>query len=310
MIDIQHEHLSVRQQCVALGVNRSSYYYAPTALPEDTVLANEIHDIWQEIPSNGYRKVTAELRRRGYCINGKKVLRLMRDMKIQAIYPRPKTSLRSPRHPIYPYLLGDLTIDRPNQVWATDITYIKMPVGFSYLVAIIDIYSRYILSWRLSNTMDTHFCLEMLEEALQMATPEIINTDQGSQFTSFEWVSKVEGSGAKVSMDGKGRWVDNVFIERFWRTLKHEHVLLHSYEDLRQARRSIDGFMKIYNHRRLHQSLGYKTPAEVYITQQNIVVKKCEKSNFLMPDGYVDNLTSKLPTYPQAQHQPLLSCIG
>lgn len=280
MIDIQHEQLSIRQQCVVLGVNRSSFYYAPTPLPEDTDLANEIHDIWLGIPSNGYRKVTEELRERGHLINSKKVLRLMRDMKIQAIYPRSKTSPRSPGHPIYPYLLRDLEIIHPNQVWATDITYIKMPVGFAYLVAIIDVYSRYVLSWKLSNTMDTHFCLEMLEEALQIAVPDIINTDQGSQFTSSEWKAKVEGSWAKVSMDGKGRWADNIYIERFWRSLKHEHVLLHSYEDLRQARQSIARYMEIYNHRRLHQSLGYKRPAEIYSGRQKILVKKCEKLNF------------------------------
>jgi putative transposase len=310
MIDIQHEQMSIRQQCAVLGVNRSSFYYVPRPLLEDTDLANEIHDVWLEIPSYGYRRVTEELQRRGYLINSKKVLRLMRDMKLQAIYPRPKTSLRSPSHPIYPYLLRGLDISSPNQVWATDITYIKMPVGFAYLVAIIDVYSRYVLSWRLSNTMDTHFCLEMLEEALQIATPDIINTDQGSQFTSNEWVAKVEGSGAKVSMDGKGRWADNIYIERFWRSLKHEHVLLYSYEDLRQARRSIGGYMEIYNHRRLHQSLGYKTPAEVYSGHKDLMIEKRENLNFLMPDGYVDNLTSKLPTYPQAQHQPLPSFIG
>lgn len=310
MIDIQHEHISIRQQCAVLGVNRSSFYYAPTPLAEDTDLANEIHEIWLEIPSYGYRKVTEELHQRGYLINSKKVLRLMRDMKIQAIYPRPKTSLRSPGNPIYPYLLRGLDISRPNQVWATDITYIKMPVGFAYLVAIIDVYSRYVLSWRLSNTMDTHFCLEMLEEALQKATPDIINTDQGSQFTSFEWIAKVQGSGAKVSMDGKGRWADNIYIERFWRSLKHEHVLLHSYEDLRQARRSIGSYMEMYNHRRLHQGLGYKTPAEVYSGHRDLMIEKRENLNFLMPDGYVGNLTSKLPTYPQAQHQPLPSFIG
>lgn len=310
MIDIHHEHISIRQQCAVLGVNRSSFYYAPTLVAEDTDLANEIHEVWLGIPSYGYRKITEELRRRGYLINSKKVLRLMRDMKIQAIYPKPKTSLRSPGNPIFPYLLRGVDICRPNQVWATDITYIKMPVGFAYLVAIIDVYSRYVLSWRLSNAMDTHFCLEMLEEALQKAIPDIINTDQGSQFTSYEWIAKVQASGAKVSMDGKGRWADNIYIERFWRSLKHEHVLLHSYEDLRQARSSIGGYMKVYNHRRLHQGLGYKTPAEVYSGSQVLVAEKRENLNFLRPDGYVDNLTSKLPTYPQAQQQPLPSFIG
>ena len=165
-------------------------------------------------------------------------------MNVQ-LFPRPKTTIRAAKDQVYPYLLKELEIDRPNQVWATDITYIKMPVGFAYLVALIDVHSRYIISWRLSNTMDTHFCLEMLEEALSQACPEILNTDQGSQFTSHDWITRVKGAGILVSMDGKGRWVDNVIIERFWRTLKHEHVLLHSFEDLRQAHQSIGNIIDL-----------------------------------------------------------------
>lgn len=241
MVERPHEHLSIRQQCLLLGVNRSTLYYQAVDFVEETALANEIHDLWQEMPFYGYRRVTAELRRRGYIINAKRVIRLMREMNLQALYPRPRTTLRTAKDPIYPYLLKGLEINRPNEVWATDITYLKMPVGFAYLVALIDVYSRYILTWRLSNTMDTLFCLEMLEEALRKACPEILNTDQGSQFTSCAWIHRVEEAGIRVSMDGKGRWVDNVIIERFWRTLKHEHVFLQGLEDLRQARRSIGG---------------------------------------------------------------------
>lgn len=306
MIDMNHQKLSIRHQCTLLRINRSTLYYEATGAAEDTRLANEIHELWMELPFYGYRRVTAELRRRGYKINEKRVLRLMREMGVQALYPRPRTTIRALKAPVYPYLLKGLAINRPNQVWATDITYIKMPVGFAYLVALIDVHSRYVVAWRLSNTMDSHFCLEMLDEALSYASPEILNTDQGSQFTSSDWVERVKGAGILVSMDGKGRWVDNIIIERFWRTLKHEHVLLHSFEDLRQARRSIGDFIDLYNHRRLHQSLGYQTPAEVYDLAASRD-KNLKKSQFSRPDGYVDNLLRKLPTYPQAQQQPSIN---
>jgi putative transposase len=303
MIEKNHKTLSIRRQSTLLEINRSTLYYEPIEAENDTNLANEIHEIWLGMPFYGYRRMTAELRRRSYHINEKRVLRLMREMNVQALYPRPKTTIRSAKDQIYPYLLKDLEIVRPNQVWATDITYIKMPVGFAYLVALIDVHSRYVIAWRLSNTMDTHFCLEMLDEALLFACPEILNTDQGSQFTSRDWIGRVESFGILVSMDGKGRWVDNVIIERFWRTLKHEHVLLHSFDDLRHARRSIGEFINLYNFKRLHQSLGYRTPGEVY-RQENL-----SKPQFPRPDGYVDNLASKLPTYPQAQppQQPFLN---
>ena len=305
MIEKNHKTLSIRRQSTLLEINRSTLYYEPIEAVDDTNLANEIHEIWLGMPFYGYRRVTAELRRRGCHINEKRVLRLMREMNVQALYPRPKTTIRSAKDQVYPYLLKDLEVIRSNQVWATDITYIKMPVGFAYLVALIDVHSRYVIAWRLSNTMDTHFCLEMLDEALFSGCPEILNTDQGSQFTSRDWIERVEGAGILVSMDGKGRWIDNVIIERFWRTLKHEHVLLHSFEDLRQARRSIGEFINLYNFKRLHQSLGYRTPAEVYGYGQ----ESLSKPQFSRPDGYVDNLTSKLPTYPQAQpqQQPFLN---
>lgn len=307
MIEMKHNNLSVRRQCSLLRVNRSTLYYEAVDDIDDTNMANEIHELWMEMPFYGYRRITAELRRRSYPINPKRVLRLMREMNLQALYPRPKTTIRSAKDQVYPYLLKELEITRPNQVWATDITYIKMPVGFAYLVALIDVHSRYVISWRLSNTMDTHFCLEMLDEALSYGCPEILNTDQGSQFTSCDWIERVKGAGILVSMDGKGRWVDNVIIERFWRTLKHEHVLLHSFEDLRQARGSIGQFIDLYNHKRLHQSLGYKTPAEVYGVKALKNKENPENSRFSRPDGYVDNLLRKFPTYPQAQQQ-LLTC--
>jgi putative transposase len=188
----------------------------------------------------------------------------MREAKIQAMYPRPNTSMRNEQHAVYPYLLNELQINRPNQIWATDITYIKTKGGWMYLVAMIDLYSRYILSWRLSNTMDASFCLGMLEEALTRGKPDIINTDQGSQFTCDAWIKMVQDNDIKVSMDGKGRWADNIIIERFWRTAKHENILLHVFDTIADLKESIHTFMYKYNNRRLHQSLNYKTPVEVY----------------------------------------------
>lgn len=306
MIEKTNKRLSLRNQCELLDLNRSSLYYKAQSIENDNILSNEIHSIWLEMPFYGYRRITAELKRRNYAVNGKRILRIMQDMKLMALYPRPKTSIKNKSHKIYPYLLSDLNIIRPNQVWATDITYLKLPSGFVYLVAIIDVYSRFIVSWRISNTMDTHFCLEMLENALLFGSPDILNTDQGSQFTSESWINAVKAADIKVSMDGKGRWADNITIERFWRTLKHEHFLLHSFTNLPQLRQSIGAFIEVYNHKRLHQSLGYKTPAEVYGTKKE--VSYALKNNILLPDGYVDNLNSttdnlKLPTYPQAQQQ-------
>jgi len=247
-----------------IDLPRSAVYYKKRINESDPIFANLILEIWLEMPANGYRKMTEELQRQGYDINHKRVLRLMRESKIQAMYPRPNTSLRNENHAIYPYLLSGLVISRINQVWATDITYIKTKNGWMYLVAIIDLYSRYIIAWRLSNTMDASFCLDMLEEALTFGKPEILNTDQGSQYTCDAWIKMVQDNGIRVSMDGKGRWADNIIIERFWRTLKHENILLHIFDTVTDLKQSIDMFIYKYNNRRLHQNLDYKTPAEIY----------------------------------------------
>jgi putative transposase len=265
MID-QETVLSVRRQCRLLGLHRSGVYYQPATPHQDTDLMNEIHEIWVRMPFYGYRRLTAELNRRGYEVNTKRVRRLMAEAGIEALYPRPRTSIKSQKDPIYPYLLKDMTITLPNQAWATDITYIKLPTGFVYLVALIDIASRYILAWRISNTMDVSFCLDMLKEALFYAVPLVLNTDQGSQFTSQAWVSRVLQAGAKVSMDGKGRWADNITIERFWRTVKHEFLRYVFIETLSELRTEVCKFIKMYNDERLHQALSYKTPGEVYHT--------------------------------------------
>lgn len=266
MVSKEHESLSIRRQCDILDINRSNLYYCDKPAPNESILANEIHEIWTAMPCYGYRKITIELQNRGYEINHKKVLRMMQDMHIQALYQRPKMSISNPEHRKYPYLLRDLVIREPNHVWETDITYIRIPAGFVYLVGIIDVYSRYLVAWSLSNTLETDFCLAMLKNALQIGNrPEILNTDQGVQFTSDAWIECVESSGIQVSMDGIGRWADNIFIERFWRTLKHEHVLIHSFDTIKEVNRSIKQFIEMYNHKRLHQSLGYKTPAEIYL---------------------------------------------
>jgi putative transposase len=269
MIGNAHKDLSIRQQCEILKIARSCFYYEPISRAEESVLANEIHELWVEWPQYGYRKITASLRRNGYEVNHKKVLRMMQDMNIQAMYPKPRTSLYNPAHKIYPYLLHDVEIVRPDQVWGTDITYIKMPNGFMYLVALIDWFSRFIVDWNLSNTLDARFCIEMLNNALKSNKPEIVNTDQGCQYTSESWINLVEKNEIKVSMDGKGRWADNIISERFWRTLKHEHVLLTEFETVPELRDSIGLFIDKYNYKRLHQSLGYRPPAEMYFLPKN-----------------------------------------
>lgn len=264
VIDPLHAKLSIREQCVLIKVPRSAVYYKERVNGEDTMFANLISELWLEMPYYGYRRITAELQRRGHDINHKRILRLMREAKIQAMYPRPNTSMRNEKHKVYPYLLRSLVIYRPNQVWATDITYIKTQTGWMYLVAMIDLYSRCIIAWRLSNTLETAFCLDMLEHALTTGKPEILNTDQGAQYTCASWIKMVEDNNIKVSMDGKGRWSDNIIIERFWRTLKHENVLLYVFDTVTELKSAIGSFIHVYNNKRLHQSLGYKTPAEIY----------------------------------------------
>ena len=266
MLDRAHPKLSVRRQCALLGLARSGVYRPkPADNDADLVLMRRIDELFTKWPFYGSRRMTVTLRVEGWTVNRKRVQRLMRTMGLAALGPKPNTSKPAPGHKIYPYLLRDLTIDRANQVWAADITYIPIGRGFLYLVAIIDWASRAVLSWRLSNTMDASFCISALEEALaRFGKPEIFNTDQGSQFTSAAFTGRLEAAGIRVSMDGRGRWMDNVFIERLWRSLKHEEVYLKHYADAGEARTGIAGWMAFYNAERPHQALGYRTPMLVW----------------------------------------------
>ena len=256
--------ISLRRQCYLLSVERSGLYYKPTPKVDDTVLMNRIYDIWYLNPSYGYRRITKVLRREGTAVNRKKVGRLMRAMGIRAIYPQPKTSIKNHEHQVYNYLLNDLAITRPNQVWQVDITYIRTKRGFVYLTALIDVYSRYIVGWSLSNTMDTLFCLEALDKALIHGTPEIINSDQGAQFTSNNWTGSLREKGITISMTGKGRCLDNVFIERFWRSIKHEKIKLSEFADIYELEILICDYINHYNNERPHQALGQFVPKEVF----------------------------------------------
>jgi putative transposase len=248
-----------------LDISRSGLYYQPAGISEeDLTLMKLIDRQYLATPFYGARRLAAWLKNQGYRVNRKRVRRLMCLMGLKAIYRRPRTSQPAAGHRIYPYLLHDIKLTRPNQVWAADITYIPMARGFLYLVAIIDWYSRYVLAWRLSNTLDTGFCVEALEEALKKGRPEIFNTDQGAQFTSEAFTAILEQHGVRISMDGKGRYGDNLFIERLWRTVKYEEVYLKAYQDGKDARAGIGGYFRFYNAERPHQALGYRTPAEVF----------------------------------------------
>ena len=254
------------RQCQLLGINRSGLYYQPTGpSDEDLVLTKLIDRQYLATPFYGARKIAVALKKQsGLTVNRKRVRRLMQLMGIRAVYRRPRTSKPAPEHEVYPYLLRDLKITRPNQVWAADITYIPMSRGFLYLMAIIDWYSRYVISWRLSNILDSDFCVAALEEALSRGAPEIFNTDQGCQFTGEVFTRLLKEHDVRISMDGKGSYNDNLFIERLWRTVKYEEVYLKAYEDGREARISLREYFRFYNTSRPHQSLGYRTPAEVY----------------------------------------------
>ena len=265
VVDRRHPSLSVVRQCRLLDISRSGLYYQPAGISEeDLTLMKLIDHQYLATPFYGARKITAWLKSQGQRVNRKRVRRLMQLMGLKAIYRRPRTSRPSPGHKIYPYLLSGMKITRPNQVWAADITYIPMARGFLYLVAIIDWYSRYVLSWRLSNTLDAGFCVEALEEALRKGRPEIFNTDQGAQFTGEAFNGFLEQHGVRISMDGKGRYSDNLFIERLWRTVKYEEVYLKAYQNGRDARVGIGDYFRFYNTERPHQALGYRTPAEVF----------------------------------------------
>jgi len=267
MVDRRHASLSMVRQCQLLDISRSGLYYQPVGISqEDHAIMKMIDRQYLATPFYGARRMAAWLRSQGYVVNRKRVRRLMCIMGIKAIYRRPRTSAPAPGHKVYPYLLSGMEITRPNQVWAADITYIPMARGFLYLVAIMDWYSRYVLSWRLSNTMDADFCVEALEEALQKARPDIFNTDQGAQFTSEAFTGLLNHHGVRISMDGKGSYRDNLFIERLWRAVKYEEVYLKAYQDGRDARTGIGAYFRFYNAERPHQALGYRTPAEVFIS--------------------------------------------
>jgi putative transposase len=265
MIDRGAE-LSVKRQAQILDLSRSSVYYVAKPLQErDLVLMRRLDELHLKWPFYGSRKLTRELQKDGHEVGRRHVTTLMRRMGMETIYRKPRTSIPAREAAVRPYLLSGLVIDRPNQVWAADLTYLPMAHGFQYLVAIIDVYSRKALSWRVSNTMTPEFCVEALEEALRVhGKPEIFNTDQGSQFTSEDWTSVLDGAGVTISMDGKGRWIDNVFIERLWRSVKYENVYLRAYENGAELRRGLAEYFRFYNAIRTHQALDYQTPDEVY----------------------------------------------
>jgi putative transposase len=270
--------LSTRRLCELLDLNRSTLYYKKNlASIDDIDLLNTIREIWERYPFYGYRRITQEIRTKYKIkVNRKRIQRLMIWGGIQAIYPGPNTSRRNKAHAIHPYLLKNVEIIRANQAWQIDITYLRLPNGFMYLVALIDVYSRYVVGWSLSNNLETAFCIDALKWGLFHAKPEIINSDQGCQFTSEEWVNFLGEWEIKVSMTGKGRCADNIYIERFWRSFKREEFYLNEYKSVKELRNAISAYIKFYNQERGHQALGYKTPASVYFEQER---KAC---------GYVD----------------------
>ena len=260
MIEPDHAELSVRRQCEIIGLSRSSWYYpAGTESVENLAFMRRIDEQYLKTPFYGSRKMAFTLQ-----INRKHAQRLMRLMGLAAIYQRPRTTIREVSHKVYPYLLRNVAILRPDHVWSTDITYVPMRRGYVYLVAVIDWFSRRVLSWRLSNSLEGRFCLEALDEALSNGRPEIFNTDQGVQFTSLAFTGRLEQCGVAVSMDGRGRALDNVFVERLWRSVKYENVYLNDYETPREAERGLASYFEYYNDERPHQALGYRTPTVVY----------------------------------------------
>jgi putative transposase len=256
----------VKRQAELLDLSRSSVYYRPRPVSErDLELMRRIDELHLMAPFYGARKLAAQLRREGHEVGRRHVRTLMHRMGIEALYRRPRTSLPAREATIYPYLLGGLVIERPNHVWTSDITYLPMAHGFMYLMAILDVASRKVLAFRLSNTLTADFCIEALEEALaKFGTPEIFNTDQGAQFTSEGWIERLKAAGVAISMDGKGRWIDNIFIERLWRSVKYEEVYLHAYASGSEARESLTRYFTFYNGVRIHQIHEYRTPDEVY----------------------------------------------
>ena len=270
---MDHSSLSINRQCELLGFNRSWFYYKPVDHPEPrekTDLKGYVTQEYMTHPFYGYRRITTALRRKGLDVTQKKVRTAMSEMNLKAIYPKPNLSKPGKGHKIYEYLLGGLTIDHANQVWATDITYIKLNGSFVYLTAVIDLFSRKVLTYRLSNTMDAVFCVEALVEAFdRYGKPEIFNTDQGSQFTSDEFTGELTKRGIRVSMDGKGRALDNVYVERLWRSVKYENIYLNEYKDLKELKGGVKSYFEFFNTERYHQSLEYATPDEVYFSSRD-----------------------------------------
>jgi putative transposase len=301
MVERPGKDLSVRRQCTLLNLARSGVYRPnPVTGADDLALMRRIDELHFELPFYGSRRTMFELNKEGRRVNRKRVQRLMRVMGIEALVPRPGTSKAAFGHQIYPYLLRGLAITEPNHVWAADITYVPMARGFLYLVAIIDWASRAVLAWRLSNTMDTSFCLAALDEALvRYGRPKIFNTDQGSQFTSAAFTGKLEAAGVAISMDGRGRFMDNIFIERLWRSIKYEEIHLKAYADGHEARAGIGAWMTFYNHRRPHQAMSNRMPMEVWRARIEAIEAAARAVDMPLR---LDNAHA-LPTYPQQQQK-------
>jgi len=297
LIEMKNEQLSIKKQCDLLGLNRSSYYTKPIGLqPQELQILNRMDEIFTDHPYYGNRRMMHVLRTEGYRVGRKKVRRYYQILGIEAIYPKINLSKRNKAHKVYPYLLRDLQITRPNQVWSMDITYVRLKQGFIYLCAIIDWHSRYVLSWRLSITLQSDFCIEALQEAIATyGKPEVFNTDQGVQFTSNNFIQVLQDHSIAISMDGKGRALDNVFIERFWRSLKQEKIYRLDLVSVKEAKDAISEYMKFYNNHRLHQSLEYKTPKSVHFSKAKKEIEIIEN-----PMDMMDKFNN-LPTYPQVQ---------
>ena len=264
-VELENTMISLSRQCELLGINRSSFYYRSRRdNGYNNYLMRLIDEQFTRRPTFGVEKMRDWLRNQGHWVNTKRVRRLMRLMGLEAVYPKPRISKSCPEHKIYPYLLRGLIIDRPDQVWASDISYIRLLHGFVYLVVVMDWFSRYVLSWKLSITLEKEFCLEALRDAFMVSTPEIFNSDQGSQFTSSEFTGILKNAGIRISMDGRGRLYDNIFVERLWRTVKYEEVYLNDYISVPVARKGLGDYFKFYNNERPHASLGGKTPHDIY----------------------------------------------
>jgi putative transposase len=296
LVDHEDPVLSIVAQCRLLKVPRSTLYYRPVPVSAgDLAVMRRMDELYLASPFYGSRRMAAVLRREGWLVNRKRAKRLMRVMGLEAIYQKPNTSRGHPDHKVYPYLLRGLIIDRPSQVWCADITYIPMAKGFVYLVAVMDWFSRRVLAWRVSITMEADFCVEALREAMNLhGRPDIFNTDQGVQFTCAAFLEELEARGVRVSMDGKGRFLDNIFIERLWRSLKYEDVFIKAYSSVSEARRSIGGWLTFYNEDRPHQALDYRTPCAVF---------KAEACDHVDNPSTPPRGAPALPTWSQAQHQ-------